>query len=432
MINVDKYYYRFNRIDFSDKNEVERAKQEIERIKTELDNNKVDFSNNHFFKNNKRVICSYKGNINEEIVLKCLTDKINKLCSVHFPDRTTIMQKLFDELPVLSRLQDFTIIKFDFKKYFYSISNEYVIKNILCNYKFSREDIDYLNMYTNYNKYSCAGLSLSNTFAELLARKFDEEAKCLFFEYGINFYSRYVDDGIIILDTFIKKDDALSLLNIAIEKVFKINYSGVKNKVELNMSKTLVINKRTLSSAKFSFLGYEFTMDKNIKGLINYKYGITDEKIQKYKNKFVFLIDKIYKEGNLKKMQLALKLSCSRIVYFNVKTKTWVSRGLIQNYCMLKDHCDNLDTKTQNFLENAYIDIFNSNSIKIPGYLWSHRYKLLKSLEKNKTIIFDPRIGVKLDDLKSIYLVFFGKMPSDPNNYNYLVIRILKELRIGY
>ena len=125
------------------------------------------------------------------------------MCSVHFPDRSTIMQKLFDELPVLSKLQDFTIIRFDFKKYFYSISNEYVIKNVLFNYKFSREDMDYLYLFSGVNKYSCAGLSLSNTFAELLARSFDLEVKTALFEYGINFYARYVDDGIIILDSYI-------------------------------------------------------------------------------------------------------------------------------------------------------------------------------------------------------------------------------------
>ena len=197
------------------------------------------------------------------------------------------------------------------------------------------------------------------------------------------------------------------------------------------MSKTYVINKRTLITEKVAFLGYEFTLKlSSTRDSIDYLYGITDEKIKKYENKIRFLIDKINKEGNLKKMQLALKISCSRVVYCNRKTNTWVSRGIIQNYCMLSKYCDRLDSKTESFLKNTYIDIFNTLGIKIPGYLYSHRYKLIESLKKNKTIIFNSKIGVKDNDLKIMHSTICG--PATSEDYDYLVMRILKELRIGY
>lgn len=426
MFDVKKY---FPSMDYK---KYEENKDKLDIIQQEINNFQIEFDKIHFYNYNDRVLCNYEGYIKPDVVLYYLKEKINKSCAIHFQDRTTIMKKVFDEIEIIKKSQDFSIIRFDFKQYFYSISNDYVIKKYLLNNRLLREDLDLLSMFSSAVHYSCAGLGISNTFAELLARNFDLEIKTLLKDYGILLYSRYVDDGIIFLNKYLDKDKAIELLNLAINRVFfdgsiKVDF---ENKTQLNIAKTIVINKRTiLPINSFDFLGYKFTFDNNMK----FEYGITSKKIDKYTRRIESLIRRINAEGNPDKLRIALKTSASRIVYcFETNIKYWVSRGIIQNYCMLREKHKELDSSTSDFLNNVYKNCFTSLGIPIPGYLNSSRYNLYNCLRDNKSMIFDDRIGYKYDDLKNIHSIVFGKPCPTSKDYMELTRDILIELGIGY
>ena len=426
MFDIKKYFLSMNYEEY-DKN-----KKNIDSLQQEINNFQIEFDKIHFYKYNDRVLCNYEGYLKPQIALYYLKDKINRSCSVHFQDRTTIMKQVFDEIDVVKKIQDFSIIRFDFKQYFYSISNDYVIKKYLLNNKLLRDDLDLLSMFSNAVPYSCAGLGISNTFAELLARNFDLEIKTLLKEYGILLYTRYVDDGLIFLNKYIDQSKTIELLNSAIYKVFFDNsiLTKYKNKTQLNMTKTKVINKRNISTINsFDFLGYKFTFNNDM----DFEYGITNEKIDKYTKRIEKLISRINSEGNPDKLRIALKTSASRIVYcFETKTKYWVSKGIIQNYCMLREKHKSIDSNTMDFLNNIYKNSFANLEISMPGYLNSPRYNLYNSLVDNKSIIFDDRIGYKYEDLKGIHSIVCGSTGTIHKDYVELTKDILIELGIGY
>ena len=140
---------------------------------------------------------------------------------------------MFDNLKLFYNFKDFTIIRFDFKNYFDSISSEYVFKKSLMKYNFSKDESDLLQQYIEAVPFCNAGLALSNIFAEEMGRIFDYKVKMLI--PNIIFYKRYVDDGILILNKIIDEKRIKYLLQLALDEIFfdKSIISKYKNKTKI-------------------------------------------------------------------------------------------------------------------------------------------------------------------------------------------------------
>ena len=95
-------------------------------------------------------------------------------------------------------LGDFTIFRFDFKHFFESVEARKIFDGYVADTNLRRYEKDLLKQLTGLYKYCFAGLPTSNAFIEIVANRFDQVLKSKFGVKGLCFYSRYVDDGILV------------------------------------------------------------------------------------------------------------------------------------------------------------------------------------------------------------------------------------------
>lgn len=407
---------------------------EVLRISSAIESGSLDFASNKFKRYDNRLVTEFNELSPENIVLLHLKYVLKSTFRVHFSNRNKIIDELADSLKIARSLKDLTIMKFDFKEYFYSISTEYVYERFIKNSKILREDKNYIEQITRSNKYCVAGLPVFNYFVEIISADFDKKLRAKLSQHGLVYYARYVDDGLVILNKFVGKKELRAILNDALEKTF--NSANSDNKVRIKEEKFTVINRRYLNAdTGFDFLGYEFFIKDNFKKI---NIGITENKRIKYQQKIDKLIKNNYTPGNIvseEKIRQLIKAHCSRVVYFAPSTKhkgVWVSKGIVANYNKLKDYPTNIDPQTAKFLKEIYFKAFrNAGYSTPPHYLSNPRYSLWTGVQKNRAMIFNELVGAsKQSLLKQMNKI--GLYPPPSREYDYLVKDYLIEIKIGY
>ena len=163
-----------------------KKKRKIAEIKNEIDNNCID----------SRLEYYLSISLNKLVIAKT---------KLKYSNRNKILLGLFNSLKALDKFADYTLIRFDFSKFFDSLYSKYIYNKYLDNLDFTKEQKKCLRKYVSSIKYCNAGLPLSNTFAEIIGQDFDMEVKKTF--EGILYYARYVDDGILIMNKNIENVD---------------------------------------------------------------------------------------------------------------------------------------------------------------------------------------------------------------------------------
>ncbi len=406
---------------------------EIVSIGDKITRNSLDFSSNTYRNYDGRLVTQFPELSPENVILLHLKHQLKRAFKVSFTNRNKIIDELFDKLRVVRSLQDFTIVKFDLKNYFYSISTEYVYAKYIQNSRLSRADKDYLDLICASNPYCVAGLPVFNYFVEMVSRDLDEAIRSRLSSYGLIYYARYVDDGIVVLNKYIPKKQFRKILDQTIEDVFQNTQS--KNKVKISEKKFTVINRRhTTSDCSFDFLGYEFFIKSDFKTI---NIGITQRKQSKYQEKINKLVKDNYKPGHPFSEELVrhmIKAHSSRVVFYAPSAKhkgVWVSKGIIANYNRLKDYNKHIDRRTTKFLKEIYIIAFRNAGFTPPYYLLNSRYSLYANMMNNRAMIFNELIGtpqnVLLDELNKI-----GIVPRPDKKYDYLVKDYLIAVKAGY
>lgn len=401
----------------------------IDSITSDINLGNYDFSLAKYYNYKNRRLATFNKSPKELVLLNSISSKVNKVFSLVYPNRNAIMRELVNNLLVIKQMEDFSIIRFDFEKYFPSISTSYIYEHYIKNSDLNRGVKDVIYKYTASNHFCTPGISLSNTFSELIASDFDNLLNKKLSKYGILFYSRYVDDGIIILNQFINKDNVLKVLNDTIDEIYHRKTIGVQNKTKLNLKKFEVINKRKMDSInEFSFLGYKFKLDFE-GGMI---IGITQEKMVKFKNKIEKLVFNYQKSPVM--LRHILKANSSRIVYCTSNRenrKFWITKGLIANYAELRRFYDLIDVETSKFLKSIYFKAFTNQKMKPPHYLFSKRYNLYENLMKNRTLVFDQKIGHSKQKISND-LIDIGITPNPSHDYIQLARNYLINVKIGH
>lgn len=378
--------------------------------------------------NKLRCVKRYEDELSTENIL-CLVIKniINNKFRVKFPNRNKIMRSLFNSMNSMNHLAHFTIIKFDFKDYFNSISSVYVYEKYIKDKLDDRTEIDIIEKFIYSTKYAYTGMQTSNIIAEIIGSKFDEEIKKYFIENGLIFYKRYIDDGFIILNEKLDEAKCLHILNIVLNNIFhdeevynKMN-PLVKNKTCYNEEKCKVIIKDNLkinNKEVLEFLGYKFILEKvNIKNKdkIKVTYGISKTKLVKYEKR-VLKILKLFEEkyingilnedyNDIELLRHRIDAFTSRTVYLSKKNNKniWVVKGFISNYGELRYiiKAGLLENETENYLKYKIVDIFDSSQNGTPYFLnnsskideVNRSYTLYNNIQKNKTLLFLENIG---------------------------------------
>lgn len=411
-----------------------------EEVKSAISNNKIDFnSKTHFVlkqQSKKRFGYMYNKNSIEYIVCLYLKKRIDKEFNIKYPNRNKIIRTLFSTLTLLKNMQDFTIYKFDFKDFFNSISSSYVNQIYIEGSNLSRTEKSLLTQYYDNFRYTFSGLSISNTLCELIARDFDNILKQKLKDFGIIFYQRYIDDGLIISNINMDEKNLETIIEEVISTVFYRHNISIKCKVKLNPDKSIYISKRNLHETKIlKYLGYQINFELK-SNQMTLSYGMTQEKIHKYQNKLNKLIsDNIKSKLSEELLRQKVKAFCHRIVYLSSHKNEiiWKSKGLIANYKELQYHLSNLTPSTKDFLKNAVKNAFIYNQIPLPYYLKSDKnsYTLINTLEKEKSMIFVEHIGYDLNTLRKL-AKRIGIREADKLNYNQLLAKYLIALKVGF
>ena len=400
----------------------EELEEIINKVKQDYEQGNYDFKKSTHLAikqgNKVRHTRSFEMFSCEETLCIYLKRLLDKKYYIKYPNRNGYIHSLFDIVSALRNMNDFVIFKFDFTDFFNSVSSEYVYKKYISQRSFERYQNDLLATFVEQTKYAYAGLNTSNIICEIIANHFDELLSLKLQDQGLIFYRRYIDDGILIFNKRISEADCYRVINEVIDSVFLDNSILVSKKctTQLNMAKTKYISVFDLAnnhnSDCFDFLGYEFVLtpsiDNHNKLTTDFKFGITQKKIDKYTKRVDDIVKKYKKHNDIELLRHQLKAFCCRTVYQipRYKTLVWKTKGFIANYQELRYRLDQLTPSTENFMKNIVYSVISANAVPTPYFLKSSRdesvYSLYNNMEKYRTLLFVEPIGINIDGLKKM------------------------------
>lgn len=429
-------YSIVRRLDYtlSEDEVIQIANEYTEKIKDNL----YDFSlnNSSIFTQGKkkRKIYSYNKLGIENVICHYLKKEMDRIFEIKYASRSKIINLLFNTLPVIKNLNDFVIIRADFKSFFESVLTEHVYERYIKTSLMERRDKEILLDYIREFKYCYAGLCLSNGMTEIVCRDFDKHLKARLEKYGVFYYERYVDDMLVMLNSFISQNTFIKIVDEVIGEVF----GNCPVKLNMNPGKFAYIAQRNLSSCqKFSFLGYEYGINYG-NNKYKFSFGITDKKRKKYANIIERAFIEFKKDGNLELFRQRLKIYSTRVVIarsLGENTYEWLTKGVVANYNELRFHMLDLDGQTKDFLQNTYMNLLTKYGIACPYFLMnsdkeSSIYNMYSTMERNRSIVFEKNIGVPRRDLMK-WIKKINADYSDTNkSYYRLVVEYLDMLKV--
>lgn len=371
----------------------------------------------------KRNIYTFEPKSLEDVMSRYLKVKIDKLFNIKYTSRNKVINTLFNTLPLMDDLNDFVVIRADFKSFFESVQTKDVYNKYIKYSSMKRKDKGFFEDYVEAFEFCYAGLCLSNTLTEIICRDFDKNLRARLDEYGIVYCERYVDDILIILNRYIEKDDVIKSIELSIKEVFGTS------PVKLHPKKFSYIARRKFEVGQiqeFNFLGYQFSISKKIiknnKEYFEFQFGITKIKINKYYNRYKNIFIEYKKNNDIELLRQRLKICSTRIVIKRQVEETsykWLTKGIVSNYNELRFHLDSLDKDTEKFLKEVYYTIMIELKIQIPYFLINSKeevsiYNIYSSLKRNRSMVFERNIGIKKKDIER----WFDKIDENYSAFN--------------
>lgn len=328
----------------------------------------------------------------EYIAIKYLKKKLDKEFSIKYANRNSITRQLFALIEDIDELSTYTIFRFDIKDFFESTDAKNIYEKYIIPSSLDISSKLLLERLININDKCNPGLATSNALIEIVGKEFDAQIQSRLNQYGVIFYSRYVDDGLIILNHNVNKD---LLVNIVKELVTSCFGPGVS----LHPTKQNYIIK-TDNDRELDYLGYSFVR-KNGK----YQYGITHEKRQKYQKIIEAIVNDYLANSNIELLRQRIIYFISRTVYYNKNSfsdsnlGTWDVTGITANYCLLKNAIlrDKVESSTKTYIKDMiFSTVRRITGGRLPYFINSISkawYSIEYGIKRNKSIVFHPKIG---------------------------------------
>lgn len=366
----------------------------------------------------KRVIYSFPKLSVENMLSHYLKQQLDRAFHIKYASRSKIINLLFNTLVATKNMNDFVIVRADFKSFFDSVKSEYVYEKYILPSIIKREDKQLLEKYVENFKYCYAGLCLSNGMTEIVCKDFDIVLKARLSEYGVFFYERYVDDMLIMFNNYISENRIKNIIRETIIEVF----GSCPVRLSSSPGKFSYISRRNLvSSQNFNFLGYEFFILKTVNGrrdeIIDFEYGIAEKKRTKYSNMIERAFINYKLTGNDEVFRQQLKIFSSRVVIARQilgSNFDWLTKGVIANYNELQNVCHYLNVDTKTFLSDLFYQLLRKYDIKRPYFLPKRTsneesiYNLYSNMKRNRSLLFEESIGVP----KEVVLEWIHKIAS--------------------
>jgi len=171
----------------------------------------IDITKNFF---NGKLVCKIKL-LQDELLLRKESENIKRLTSVKQQDRDSIVNNL---ICFLNEGVSYKIYKLDIKSFYESIDTVEMLQKMKKDIAISKPTIRTIEtLLNNIDGFGLKGLprglQLSATLSELIMRKFDNYCQN---HNNIFYYSRYVDDIIIITSALEKQSEFIKSLEMNI------------------------------------------------------------------------------------------------------------------------------------------------------------------------------------------------------------------------
>lgn len=409
-----------------------------------------DYSSMFLNQGSKVRIVKYYENIYsvENILCQYVKQILDRNFNIKYPNRNKTVRSLFSYIAAIKQMSHFTIVKFDFKDYFNSVSAPYVFEKYIKPRISQRVELDLLQEFCYSTKYAYAGLCTSNAISEIIAKTFDDALKGKFSSKGLLFFERYIDDCILLLNEHVEMDDVKESINEILTDIFhsQIQCNSCKCKTKFNDNKFRYLSSKSIALTPYSvdYLGYEFWFSRTSQNIINVQYGITEKKRKKY-CKRVDKIIALYKTpsspdyNNIELLRHRILAFASREVYINkhFKSNVWKVKGFISNYGELRYLLNTplLENDTKTFLQNMIEECFSRSGVPLPYFLKTSGYNLFENLKRNKTLLFVDTIGYDYNSLSSLcQRIGISPIGADGKRRGYgtLVRDYLIKIKVGY
>lgn len=398
-----------------------------------IKNNKIDFSSVtslKIIKNGKKRKVYIANKPADQVTLRFLAKRLNTEFHIIYPNRDKIMELCFNLIDSLPQLDNYTIYKFDFKDFFDSVKiidvyNKYIEHSNL----FSHEKALIIKLAQKYER-CVQGLPVSNALIEIISREFDERLRAAFSDDGLIFYSRYVDDCILIFNHETERKKLESIIDACRHTVYGDDVVFSKKKTTYQT--------KLKGNGEFDYLGYLFRRclwnqekkdeqiksrglqpnQQQIKPFYYFEFGIAQKKIEKHKQQLDAIFDAYLINDDERLLLRRIQYYNSRIVFCNYAGSkyrnkcTWDVSGVISTYRMLRNYVISDDkyraevnskkikpyrisVETYRFLKFYIRD--KRNLLKsVPAYLSGKgclNHSLWNGYLNNKSIVFQPNIG---------------------------------------
>lgn len=326
---------------------------------------------------NGREICVPKD-YETALLLRRLNENIRRMTNARQTDRSYVVSCLKQ---LLGNGMPFVVAKYDIQKFYASIDRSVLRDACYAPLKSSGTTRKMLDRYLSDLKLHGisgvpAGLALSGTLSEVILSKFD---KAIARSEGVHFYSRYVDDIIIVAapDT---TDSALTQLIVEnLPLGLQINTAPEKKDfVELKEN----VSRRKASDQSFNYLGYNFNIaatspkanhDRTLSAR-KVALDISPSKIKKRKTRFILSLQQYFRDGNQDDLMDRFLLINSGYKFYDRSSGRWQSSGMCNSYPLV-----DFPSPALNELASFYRSVLHS-----PTSQFSARLSLAPLTRRNK------------------------------------------------
>jgi hypothetical protein len=229
----------------------------------------------------------YIPTVRDRIVLDYLKDRLNFKYKIQFKNRDKIIEDIKNKL---SSPMDFFILRIDIKDFFPSIKQNKLLHKLKRSSILSSNEYHLVKEILKKVEFGIPqGLPISNALSEIYLEEVDFELKRV--DQRINYYCRYVDDIIFIINGNLNSRERAELKN-KIQTILK-TYG-----LTINKTKTIETPSLGQENIEFEYLGYHFVKSGKKHRLIT---SISQKKIKKFLEKIDACFNDYIKEKKVNK-----------------------------------------------------------------------------------------------------------------------------------
>ncbi len=297
-------------------------------------------------------------NFSDELILRKINKNIQRHIKLPNSSRDSIISNIKN---ILSEGVSYKIYRLDVKSFYESFVSENVITLISKIQKLSpttkKMIKDILNHYNNSGGLGVPrGLALSATLSEIMMLPFDKEIRS---QPGVFFYSRYVDDIIIISSGNEDEAKFLKLISKLLPEGLHLNEQKTRICRAHQDIKPYKLNTPTPNDIlTFEFLGYQITVCEPFKTKEHSQFrdvhlDIAESKVNKIKTRITRSMISYCKNRNFDLLESRLKFLSSNFSVLDADRERKRLAGIYYNYHRVDVEKSKALTQLDNYMRTA-------------------------------------------------------------------------------